>query len=315
MNNTYDFLSILSDDEKTALQLSSLYSKEGYEKYRMSKFEEYDLYGNYKDFLVSEKVIAFIDTDGRFLALKPDVTLSIIKNYRDNFDLQTKIYYKENVYRVSGKTGSFKEIMQVGLERLGFIDDAAITEVLSLAARTLDEISDRSVLEISSLSIVSSILDSTGLSELGRKEILRYLGEKNLQGALGVCERESLDKSAVLSVKTLVTLYGEPEKLKELYSLPCCDAALRAEIDRFITVADAISKCDTKCRISLDFSVVNDMDYYNGFVFRGFVEGAPSSVLSGGQYDRLMKKMNKKSGAIGFAVYIDELSRLGGGKL
>ena len=60
----------------------------------------------------------------------------------------------------------------------------------------------------------------------------------------------------------------------------------------------------------IDFSVVDDVHYYNGVVFKGFVSGVPSSVLSGGQYDRLMKKMGRKSGAIGFAVYTDVLDRL-----
>ncbi len=34
------------------------------------------------------------------------------------------------------------------------------------------------------------------------------------------------------------------------------------------------------------------------------------SVLSGGQYDRLMRKMGRSAGAIGFAVYLDELERV-----
>jgi ATP phosphoribosyltransferase regulatory subunit len=61
--------------------------------------------------------------------------------------------------------------------------------------------------------------------------------------------------------------------------------------------------------LRIDFSVVNDMQYYNGIVFRGFVYGVPVSVLSGGQYDRLMRKMGRSAGAIGFAVYLDELER------
>ena len=36
----------------------------------------------------------------------------------------------------------------------------------------------------------------------------------------------------------------------------------------------------------------------------------PGSVLSGGQYDTLMKKMGRKDRAIGFAVFLDMLERL-----
>ena len=62
--------------------------------------------------------------------------------------------------------------------------------------------------------------------------------------------------------------------------------------------------------VNIDFSVVNDMDYYSGVVFRGFVDGIPEGILSGGRYDKLMRKMGRKAGAVGFAVYLDLLERL-----
>ena len=60
--------------EQTAFTLRALYRRYGYIPYRMGKFEEYDLYSRNKDFLVSDSVITFTDTNGRLMALKPDVT-------------------------------------------------------------------------------------------------------------------------------------------------------------------------------------------------------------------------------------------------
>ena len=59
--------------------------------------------------------------------------------------------------------------------------------------------------------------------------------------------------------------------------------------------------------VRMDFSVSNDLGYYSGVVFRGYLEGIPASILSGGQYDKLPRKMGRKSRAIGFAVYADLL--------
>ena len=59
-----------------------------------------------------------------------------------------------------------------------------------------------------------------------------------------------------------------------------------------------------------DFSVTGNAKYYNGLVFKGFVAGLPTGILSGGQYDRLMTRMHRTSRAIGFAVYLDLLERL-----
>ena len=75
---------ILKNEEKAIFALRSLYKSYGYLPFKMSKFEEYDLYATNKDFLVSDRVITFNDTDGKLLALKPDVTLSIQEPYQRN---------------------------------------------------------------------------------------------------------------------------------------------------------------------------------------------------------------------------------------
>ena len=132
MSSPASYDSVLSREERATFALRALYAGCGYSRYKMSKFEEYDLYARNKDFLVSDNIITFTDTDGRLLALKPDVTLSIVKNSRAAEGL-TKVFYNENVYRVSGSTKNFREIMQVGLECIGDVGSAEIGEVLSLA--------------------------------------------------------------------------------------------------------------------------------------------------------------------------------------
>ena len=121
--------------EQLSKRLGDLYSTYGYRAYTMRKFEEYALYLRNKDFLLSDRVLTFTDTDGKLMALKPDVTLSIIKNTRDIPGTIQKMYYTETVYR-PGNSG-FREIMQVGLECMGDVDDYCILEVLLLAVKML----------------------------------------------------------------------------------------------------------------------------------------------------------------------------------
>ena len=299
---------ILNKDEQVAFELRSLYRSYGYLPYKMSKFEEYDLYVRNKDFLVSDNVITFTDTNGRLMALKPDVTLSIIKNGRDAEGVVEKVYYNENVYRISKGTHSYKEIMQTGLECVGEIDAYRIGEVVSLAAESLKKISDRSVLDLSHLDIVSAVLTDAGLSEEGKQKIYSFLGEKNLHGALRVCEEEGVAEKSVEAIKTLVTVYGAPEKvLAALRNL--CPAA-QPYVEQLRDLISLLAGNGLADTVRLDFSVIPDMHYYNGIVFRGFVDGIPTGILSGGQYDKLLRKMGRKAKAIGFAVYLDLLEEL-----
>ncbi|MBO5247819.1 MAG: ATP phosphoribosyltransferase regulatory subunit [Clostridia bacterium] len=297
---------VLNSDEKAAFGLRDLYRSYGYRPYKMSKFEEYDLYVRNKDFLVSDNVITFTDTNGRLMALKPDVTLSIIKNGKDAAGTVEKVYYNENVYRISKGTHSYKEIMQVGLECIGDVDDYRILEVLTLAAESLKQISDESVLDLSHLGIVSEVLEASGLSDGGKKEVLTFLGEKNLHGAMEICEKEGVCGEFSDAIKTLITTYGDPRTvLPVLRSMGIGKKSL-AQLESLV-LALTEGGIDT---VRIDFSVINDMRYYNGIVFRGFVKGIPTGILSGGQYDKMMKKLGRKSRAIGFAVYLDLLQQL-----
>ncbi len=308
-----DILSIMSPEERAAFSLCALYEDAGYKKYRMSKFEEYALYVQNKDFLVSESVITFTDTDGKLLALKPDVTLSIIKNTRPQEGVM-KVYYKENVYRVSKGTKSFGELMQAGLECLGDVTTDTVIEVLSLAAKSLDAISEENVLEISHLNIVAGVLEALAISEEGKREILLHLGEKNVNGVCAVAEREGLSKEQTKLVSLLVTVYGASKEVLPALSALAITPALSAAIAELSEIVEGLSKVGLSDRLIIDFSVVNDMNYYNGIAFKGFVRGIPVGVLSGGEYDGLLKKMQKKEKGIGFAVYLDEIARLGTAK-
>lgn len=292
----------LKNDEKAIFALRSLYQKYGYQQFKMSKFEEYDLYVRNKSFLVSDNIITFTDTNGKLMALKPDVTLSIIKNTEDIPGIVNKVYYNENVYRVSGSSQSFKEIMQAGLECIGDIDDYNILEVLTLAAESLKTISEDFVLDISHLGILSSVIDKLGISSASAKKLMSAIGEKNLHAISAICETEGVDPTIL---KKLISTYGSASKVAPLLK----ELDLGEDADRLINIVSTLEKKGLKGKVRIDFSVINDMNYYNGFVFKGFINGVYSGILSGGQYDNLMQKMGRKSGAIGFAVYLDMLER------
>ena len=295
--------SVLRSDEKAVFDLRNLYSSYGYRRYKMSKFEEYDLYVRNKDFLVSDRVITFTDTTGKLMALKPDVTLSIIRNSSDAPGCVHKVYYNENVYRVSKGNGAFGEIMQTGLECIGDIDDYNIYEVLMLACESLKHISDDFVLDVSHMGIVEYILDAMGVSAETREKLLACVGEKNTHEIRALCDSEGVDGTSLIK---LVSTYGSCEKVCAVLreTVPACESA--AELEKVVT---SLEKNGYAGHVSIDFSVTGNARYYNGFVFKGFISGISTGVLSGGQYDKLMERMNRRSRAIGFAVYLDLLER------
>jgi ATP phosphoribosyltransferase regulatory subunit len=300
---------VLKSQEKAMMNLRALYRRYGYAQYKMSKFEEYDLYVRNKSFLASDHIITFNDTNGRLMALKPDVTLSIVKNTKDCDVSLSKYFYNENVYRLSQTSHEFKERMQVGLECIGPIDLYSMSEVIMLADQSLKTISSSTSLDISHMGFLGGLLESLGLTGDQNAAIVRCISEKNAPEIEKLGAGYGLDRAATAKLAKLAALYGPVETaIPVLRELSCCgktDEALE-ELERVYETVRALGAAGS---IRLDFSIVNDMNYYNGIIFQGFVDGIPTHILSGGRYDNLMRQFGKKTGAIGFAVYIDLLER------
>ncbi len=303
-------VSVLNNTEKIMLALRALYMNSGYHRYTMSRFEEYDLYSRNKEFLVSDGVITFTDTNGMLMALKPDVTLSIIRNCKDENDTLRKLCYNESVYRISKKTGSFKEIMQTGLECMGKVDTDCLTEVISLAGESLGLLSDSFILAMSDLDIVLAFLDDMTADDELKRRIIKCAGEKNIHEISEICARNNIPDDRFGAFRDLLTISGKAETVMPELEKICSGDRLRSRLELITEIINGLKNNAIRSRIELDFSLIGDVSYYNGIVFRGFIDGIPARVLSGGQYDRLMEKMGKSSNAVGFAVYLDELERI-----
>ena len=301
---------VMDAQERIGFKLRALYSGCGYSRYRMSKFEEYDLYSRNKDFLFSEGVITFTDTNGRLMALKPDVTLSIVKNGKDTPGQVRKVYYHENVYRVSSAEDGFREQTQVGVACMGNVDGACGAEVLKLAAESLKLCAEDFVLEISHLDILSAFVDRIAPDARVREQILECAGEKNPHGIRRICRENGLAEGAEQPLLDLLGLYGAPKTvLPKIRTLAEENGVAEAAAELSRAVA-GFTGTEMENRIQIDVSATGDMKYYNGIAFKGFISGLPGSVLSGGQYDHLMRRMGRRDRAVGFAVFLNMMERL-----
>ena len=304
-------LNVLSREEKLKLELRSIYENHGFKKVTVNKFEPYDLYVDNKNFLNTDKIISFMDLDGRLLSLKPDVTLSIVKKMPDEkLKGFMKVYYDEKVVRLPFGSHEYKEISQTGIEILGEIDMYSKVEAILLALRSLDAIGEPFVLDISHMGFVSGLLEECDIPAEKKKTINSLIFSKNTHELEKELLLLDIPQELKNSIAAIPLLYGPFETtLKKAKTIAIGQTALNAlkELENLYNSLKFNSMSES---ISLDFSIVNDIDYYNGVIFQGYIKGLSKIVLKGGNYDFLTRKMGKKSGAIGFAVYTDELSRM-----
>lgn len=289
--------------------LRQLFERYGYKKYKMSKFEEYDLYLENKSFLPSPQIITFTGLSGKLLALKPDVTLSIAKNAPVLPEEPVKVYYNENVYRAPRGSREYREISQVGLELIGEVDLYSQCEVISLAYRSLELISGDFVITISHMGFVSGLLEGLALPLSLENELLTLIEHKNAHEIVRVCDAAGIEPEKRDAIAALTSLHGEFENTLQRAERLVSNGRMADSIDSLREILGGLSSEIAKESLVLDFSVINDLSYYNGLIFQGYIPQVPRAIISGGRYDNLMEKLGKKTGAIGFAVYVDELER------
>ena len=305
-----DMTGILRREEQITLYLRGLFERYGYRKYRMGKFEEYDLYLENKNFLKSPNIITFHDLDGRVRALKPDVTLSIAKNTHATAKSSEKFYYLENVYRLDKPSGGYREISQLGLECIGSLSLISTYEVLCLAKKTLSAISEQNRMQISHMGFLVSLLDGLGIEHTVRADLLEFIRGKNRHELKETAERAGITPAAASLLLTAAELCGDfRETLKKARAVAITQSMTDAldQLEAVYSLMEAVGQADG---LVLDFSLVNDIDYYDGIVFQGYVQGVPRALLAGGYYGNLLKKFGRDLDAIGFAVYLNELNLL-----
>ena len=213
------YAAVMDRTEQIIYSLRSLYFSYGYRRYRMDKFEDYDLYGKNRDFLISDRLITFTDGTGRLKALKPDVTLSVLRNSRGAAEGVEKYCYNESVYRM-GPDGAFREIPQSGIECIGNVDEACVAEVLLLAARSLEALSPAYVLSLSELTVLSALILAVATDEKEQVQLARAAARRAL-GEIDDIADANGKRAQAASLKALLTLPADPKAaMRLLLELP-----------------------------------------------------------------------------------------------
>ena len=290
-------------------RLRALYESLGYTRFSMRRFEEYALYLENKSFLKSDSVLTFTNPDGKLMALKPDVTLSIVKHARREREGIEKVYYKESVYRLSTTAREFVEIDQMGVEALGAIDRYAVLEVLRLAIESLRAVGGEYVLDVNHMGFASGLMEAAGLTPEQKERLFSLIRQKNTHELVAAIAQEKVAPFYAERIAQLAGLSGAfPQTLARAEKLAVSEEMQQA-LTELRSLYDLLTAVGLSDCLQLDFSMLNDLNYYNGLVFQGYLQGAPRVVLSGGRYDHLMRRFGKDGDAIGFAIYLDELSR------
>lgn len=283
--------------------LRELFRSYGYAEHRVNRFEDYELYARNKNFLRSERILTFTDTDGSLKALRPDVTLSIVRNYA-GIPLW-KVSYTENIYRPD--ENGFRQIPQAGLECLGDVDDVVQSEVLMLACKSLAMISKGYLMDLSHLGFVPALAAEAAEGEQNRT-LLEGIRQKNTSLIRSICSENGVPEELLQDLLWAAQAYGEPRPMLARMRKMIRNREMEEACGELERIVSGTACFMPEAALRIDLSIMDDLHYYNGLIFRGMIQGIPAPILYGGRYDNLLSAMGKEGKAAGFAVYLDLLN-------
>lgn len=304
-------------------RISALYEKRGYGSVSTPALEYYDVFNFDSQTIAEENMFKLTDKSGRLVVIRPDNTTPMARiaaTRLKNAPRPLKLYYNQNVFRISGDySGKRSEFSQTGIEIIGGSSDKADLEAIVTALRTLREMGDfygggiNYKLELGHARFCRALIDSFGLDEDKKETVKKYIGAKN-SSSLEVLFGEDEDACGIMeTIRKIPRLYGGKSVISKAREL--CRGVVDAEeaLDYLEKVYDILDMNGFSENISIDLATINDMDYYTGIVFRGYLDYTGDVILGGGRYDNLMSNFGENEGATGFGVNIslvaDKLSR------
>lgn len=288
--------------------INDVFKSYGYRQVATPTIEYYEIFSSIKSRVLKNEMFKLVDKSGELLTLRPDATIPIAriiaKNYKKNKG-NYKVFYTTQVYKM--KTEFKREITQTGIEYFGNPNSEADGEVISNAVECMLKCNLDFKIEMGNARYYKSLLDETNLSEqikLKLKKLIEYKNFVELKSYVNQLELDTKIKEAIIAMPSLYGVFRTTILEAEKY---CLNDNMKYALDELREIYSLIEDYGYSEYVSLDLGLINDLEYYTGVIFKGYIKGYGDSVLSGGRYDTLTEYYGESIPATGFGLSVDDL--------
>ncbi len=287
-------------------KIAEVFTHRGFVEVQTPGIEFLDVFTDATAGMPVEYMYKLTDAKGRLMAVRPDSTMPIARLCATRLQAESlplRLYYKQSVSLAAPvMRGRSDEVLQMGVEYIGGKGYCADLDILTAAVDTLQKLGVGRF-EIGHIGIFNALMDGMRLNDAQREQVRTLIESKNYPALNDLLDR--VGKSSFSdAMKQLPRLFGDGRvfaKAKALFT----DEDTRKELDYLETLYRNLRLIMPDADIKVDLGLVNRNDYYTGMVFRGYLEGIGSEVLTGGRYDNLLGSFGRTAEAVGFAVNVD----------
>ncbi|MBR3118460.1 MULTISPECIES: ATP phosphoribosyltransferase regulatory subunit [Oceanobacillus] len=292
--------------------LKNRFTTYGYKQVRTKAFENYEMYSNITGTVKKDDMIKVIDTTGKILVLRPDVTIPITRmmaavNQANNTFWQ-RLFYVMDVFRQSQEMPNQKESTQAGVEFFGENTPEEDAEIIMLAIHTLKDLGFKNFkIEIGHAGFFKELIQQAELSEQDLGQLQALIQSKNIADMELFLEGMAIEEELKKAIQSIPLLYGDPLQVIQQAEKIIRSAHMQHVLQNLIDVFALIKDYGVEDYVAINLGLINNMNYYTGIIFQGFVDRIGQPVLMGGRYDHLGKQLDSVMPAIGFAFEVDLL--------
>ncbi|SHI96856.1 ATP phosphoribosyltransferase regulatory subunit [Lutispora thermophila] len=292
-------------------KIEDMFLNEGYVQIEPSIFEDFDIFEHVNKWLKKESMVKVIGGSSDVLILRPDITTNIIRNliprWQEGFKL--KLFYNSSIYR-NQEIVNIREVRQMGIEYLGEDSLKADKEVVLLALKILDSFDSRFILEMSNSKYINGLLKEMDIEENHKRHIKDLIYRKNRQELVSYMGILNVPKSIYDTLASITDLQGKIETVEVKAKLYYLNDEMMEALDEIKAISKLIEEKGYKSNVQVDMSLITELDYYDGLIFKGYLPQSYKSIISGGRYDSFTGIFGKEVPAIGFSIDMDELTEI-----
>ncbi|HEX7176405.1 MAG TPA: ATP phosphoribosyltransferase regulatory subunit [Pyrinomonadaceae bacterium] len=261
----------------------------------------------------ARRAFRFTDTDGRMLALRPDVTSSVARaaaTLLARRERPLRLCYTGQVFRQQSPSHAHwrRESEQLGCEHIGSRQGAADVEILAVAAELLGRLGldGRFSITLNDVGVFNGVAERLALDPEARDRMRRLIDIRDaaeLRRFLAPFTREEEARAFA----RLVELPGKSELLTEARRLIKNTRSAEAleRLEYLWHVVEALGLSD---KFEVDLGDLSGLDYYTGLTFKIYVEGVGTRAGGGGRYDQLTANFGRPEPAVGFVLDLDAIT-------
>ncbi|WP_042220462.1 ATP phosphoribosyltransferase regulatory subunit [Oceanobacillus manasiensis] len=296
--------------ESLITQLKTRFSTYGYKQIRTSTFESYDLYTNLSGTVNKDDMVKVIDSSGKVLVMRPDVTIPITRMVVESEMLEElRYFYIQDVFHNTSSNGS-TERTQAGIECLGSNRPEIDAEVIMLAIHNLKELGFANFkIEIGHAGFFKSIIEPAGLSDSEMEQLQSLIQSKNIVEMVPFLKELTLSEDLRDAIQAIPMLYGSPREVMQQIPTSLLNENMRKNLNNLTSIVEILEDYEVGEHIVLNLGLINNMNYYSDVIFQGFVEQVGHPLLMGGRYNQLGDHYGVDLPAIGFAFEVDLLQQ------